>query len=223
MLTGLQQRLLTVVDELPEAEGFALAGAGGLLVHGLIERPTRDLVLFAGPRQQPAVAVLADALQRRLEREGLVVSRRRDLPGFVRLDVTDPDGQVCEVDLATDFRARDPQRTELGWTLAVEELAANKVLAVFARAEARDFLDLAALTRRYPFLRLYEIAAEKDTGLDRERLIESLGAFRRFTAAEFGVDEQEYERLQAQVAGWQTQLRTELRRGREPPDRGLHR
>ena len=115
MLTALQQCILRVVDQLPEAEGFALAGAGGLLVHGLIDRATRDLDFFAGPREQPAVARLADALQRRLASEGLEVMRRRDLPGFVRLDVTDPVGQVCEVDLATDFRARTPQRTILGW------------------------------------------------------------------------------------------------------------
>ncbi|MGZ8754427.1 MAG: hypothetical protein ACXW15_04490 [Acidimicrobiia bacterium] len=31
----------------------------------------------------------------------------------------------------------------------MEELAANKVLSLFDRAEARDFLDLAELTRHF--------------------------------------------------------------------------
>ena len=97
------------------------------------------------------------------------------------------------------------------------------MLAVFSRAEARDFLDLAAVTRRFPFARLFELASEKDTGLDRERLIETLGAFRRYTLQEFGLDEQTHAWLAAQVAGWRAQLRAELRQERNPPSEGLQR
>ena len=43
VLIVLQRRLATIVRDLPEAEGFALAGAGALVVHGLIGRPTYDL------------------------------------------------------------------------------------------------------------------------------------------------------------------------------------
>ncbi|MPZ70081.1 MAG: hypothetical protein GEU71_11215 [Actinobacteria bacterium] len=42
------------------------------------------------------------------------------------------------------------ERSDFGPTLAVKELAANKVLAVFDRAEARDFCDLAALVDQFP-------------------------------------------------------------------------
>lgn len=43
LLTPLQERIAEIVIGLPEARGFALAGAGGLLVRGLIDRQTRDL------------------------------------------------------------------------------------------------------------------------------------------------------------------------------------
>ncbi len=48
--------------------------------------------------------------------------------------------------------------------LSLDELAADKVLALFGRAEARDFVDVAALLPRYGWVRLCDLAAEKDTG-----------------------------------------------------------
>jgi hypothetical protein len=50
------------------------------------------------------------------------------------------------------------------WFARGEELAVDKVLAIFGRAEARDFIDFAALEPKYGFERLCELAAEKDTG-----------------------------------------------------------
>lgn len=106
-----------------------------------------------------------------------------------------------------------------GPTLAVEELAANKVLALFDRAEARDFLDLVELTRHFELQSLMDLAGEKDTGFDTAGFLVSLTSFRRFTAADFGVTEAEYERLSARVAEWQQDLGRGQRR--RPPDRGL--
>jgi hypothetical protein len=61
LLTPLQVRLAGIVTALPKADGFALAGAGGLLVHGLIDRTTRDLDYFVEPGEEAAVADLRDA------------------------------------------------------------------------------------------------------------------------------------------------------------------
>jgi hypothetical protein len=93
------------------------------------------------------------------------------------------------------------------------------VLALFDRAEARDFLDLVALTRRFELRSLLALASEKDTGLDLEGFRDALGSFERFTSADFGVSVPEYEHLRATVAGW----RDDLARGqrREPPELGL--
>src|SRR5207253_11145893 len=64
--------------------------------------------------------------------------------------------------LAADARLFRPEAGRLGPTLAGEELATDKLLAVFGRAEARDFVDLLAVERRYGLPRLCELAAEKD-------------------------------------------------------------
>jgi hypothetical protein len=89
LLTPLQERIANIVRELPEASGFALAGAAALTVQGLIERPTKDLDFFTVPGEEEALAALRDALERALREAGLTSVRRRDVPTFVRLEVSD--------------------------------------------------------------------------------------------------------------------------------------
>jgi hypothetical protein len=51
--------------------------------------------------------------------------------------VTDPDtGFTTTVELAHDARIRPPATLELGPVVAVDELAADKMLALWGRAEA---------------------------------------------------------------------------------------
>ncbi len=119
MLTPFQERIAGIVSELPEARGFALAGAGGLLVRGLIDRPTRDLDYFTVPGEERALVELRDALERAFESAGLAHTRRRDLPTFVRIEVGDGDDR-CEIDLAIDYRALPAEPSRYGPTLAVE-------------------------------------------------------------------------------------------------------
>lgn len=119
MLTPFQERIVGIVSGLPEARGFALAGAGGLLVRGLIDRPTRDLDYFTVPGEERALVELRDALERAFESAGLARARRRDLPTFVRIEVGDGDDR-CEIDLAIDYRALPAEPSRYGPTLAVE-------------------------------------------------------------------------------------------------------
>jgi hypothetical protein len=63
LLTPLQERIAEIVSGLPEARGFALAGGGGLLVRGLIDRQTRDLDYFTVPGEEESLRALRDALE----------------------------------------------------------------------------------------------------------------------------------------------------------------
>jgi len=218
LLTPLQVQIAEIVKELPESEGFALAGAGALLVHGLIDRATRDLDYFTQPGEVETLATLRDALEQTLDRLSLDYTRKRDLPTFVRIEVSSGDDR-CEVDLAVDYRALPAEPSEYGPTLAVRELAANKVLAVFGRAEARDFLDLAALTGQFELREIMELASQKDRGFDTAGFLDGLSAFHRLTSADFGLEDAEYERLRTTVSVWRNQLEREL--GNEPPKRGI--
>ena len=53
-----------------------------------------------------------------------------------------------------------------------DEVAADKMLALYGCAEGREFHDVAALAGRYSTERLLELAATKDRGFDRRRFIE---------------------------------------------------
>ncbi|HVC70264.1 MAG TPA: nucleotidyl transferase AbiEii/AbiGii toxin family protein [Acidimicrobiales bacterium] len=199
MLTPLQRRIAAIIGGLPEAEQFALAGGGALIARGDVERQTRDLDFF-GPAPQD-VNRLMPAVEKALQDAGMNVSRIREAPGFVRLEVREHD-EVTEVDLGADARILPVERGELGPILAGEELAVDKVLAVFGRAEARDFVDLSAVADRYGLEYLCERALDKDRGFDPQVFREMLDRFDRLPRDEFDVPNRGFERLVAIIEEW---------------------
>jgi hypothetical protein len=86
------------------------------------------------------------------------------------------------------------------------------VLAIFDRAETRDFTDLDALSRVYPLSELVELAERTDTGFDRPRFVEALASFRRFTPADLRVGPDDHRRLARVVEGWRRQIERTLER-----------
>lgn len=89
------------------------------------------------------------------------------------------------------------------------------MLAVFGRAEARDFVDLMAVESRYGLDRLFELAAEKDRGFTPEMFAGMLDRFGRLRTEEFGLDALRYEQLTAAVGRWRARA-LELGGGDEP-------
>ena len=132
-----------MVAALPEARGFALAGGGALVVHGLTERSTNDLDFFTpAPTDVP---LLRQALVIAFREAGLTVAIVRDTETFVRLAVGDGTTGTL-VDLAWDARMRPAVASDLGPVVDQEELAADKVLALFGRAQPRDSFDVYGLS-----------------------------------------------------------------------------
>ena len=146
VLSALQQRVAIVLASLPDAEGFALAGGGALIVRGAVDRETHDLDYFVV--EADAIDRLVPALEAALTAGRLAVERRQVAHGFARLSITSGDDHT-EVDLCVDARLLPTEPSPIGPTLSVEERAANKLLALFSRAEARDFVDFAALEPIY--------------------------------------------------------------------------
>jgi hypothetical protein len=218
VLSPLQERVAEIVAGLDEAEGFALAGGAALIARGDVRRQTRDLDFFG--LTGDAVDRLAPAVRRALGAAGLTVGHARVTPGFVRFIASDGDERT-EVDLAADARLFPAESGRLAPTLSCEELAVDKVLAVFGRAEARDFADLMALEPRYGLDRLCELAAEKEPGFDPSLLGEMLGHFDRLRRDEFELDDAEYEWLCSEVRRWRErtiglQRAHDRAHGREP-------
>lgn len=213
MLTALQQQLVQAVRELPQAEGFALAGGAGLIAQGTSSRPTNDLDFFA--ESSADVDQFLPILEGSLRDAGLKVERITAEPGFARLSVGNESDQTL-IDLAYDARLFAPVETDFGLVLALDELAADKTLAVFGRAEARDFVDLMALSEHYGLDELIELASAKDAGFDLAMFRMALGSISRHPRAIFQVSDHEYEMLQTLVSQWRTELGRNIKRNPGP-------
>lgn len=215
MLSPLQEQVGRIVATLPEADGFALAGGAALVVTRIVDRATRDLDFF-GPSADD-VDRLVPAVESALVAAGLTVRRERTSHGFARLTVV-AGNDATELDLAADARIRPVHTGTLGPMLSAEELGADKLLALFDRAQARDFVDVAALVDRFGLERLCELASEKDAGFSRSVLVE-MGSFGRLRPAEFGMSQSAYDELGRAVEQWRQDLT--VNNLTEPPGPGL--
>jgi hypothetical protein len=202
VLDPLQERIARLALSLPEAGGLALAGGGAMLAPGLVQRPTLDVDMFT---PEPDITVLADALFAALRHDQLGVVVEASSPTYVRLTATAPDGRECKVEVARDARIRPPVRLAVGAVLHVEEVAADKMLALFGRAAARDFVDVVALLGRFPADRLVDLAAEKDRGFDARHFAAALRSVSRFEDGDFlvlGLGPADVARLRERVLSW---------------------
>ncbi len=215
MLSPLQEQVAAIIAGLEEAEDFVLAGGAALIVRGDVHRQTRDLDFFG--LTADAVDQLLPAVDRALREAGLTVHRVQEAPGFARLVVESADDRT-ELALAADARLFPAEPGRLAPMLSGEELAVDKMLAVFGRAEARDFIDLMAIESRYGFDRLCRLAAEKDRGFTPAVLAAMLGQFRRLGREEFELDDARFEQLSRDVERWRERA---IQLAHPPPDLGL--
>lgn len=188
-LTAAQAEVLRLFFSLPESEGFLLAGGAGLVVVGLSDRPTDDLDLFASLASIPAAA---DALETAATRNGWKVGRIHVSETFRRLTIEVADGQATLVDLAWDAGPLTQVTvTKVGPTYSRRELAARKVLALFDRAELRDFIDVDRVSTTFGLDDLIATAARIDDGFDTTVLAQMMGALDRYDneqIEDFGID-----------------------------------
>ncbi|MEW6045765.1 MAG: nucleotidyl transferase AbiEii/AbiGii toxin family protein [Bacillota bacterium] len=204
MLSPFQTRIARLFLSMPEARHFALGGGAALVFKGEITRETQDLDFFVPIQEE--VSAAAERFKERLRDEGLSFDVVSSSPAFVRLVVRGEEGQEILVDIGFDFRLREPEQTDIGPVLTTEELAADKMLALFGRAEARDFLDIFFLSARLGTPRLIELARQKDPGFDPHVLAIMIGHFDRLARREFAVDDRTYQEMNS----FFRQLRAEL-------------
>lgn len=205
-LTAFQIQVARLFFDLDEAVGFLVAGGAALAAVGLTERPTQDLDLFTAPGRG-LVSDAAAALESAAADRGWAVRRIRAAQTFVRLGVSH-DSESVLVDLAVDAAPdRPPIMSLLGPTLDPDDLAGRKVIALFDRAEARDYADVYALAKRYSTERLLELAASVDAGFDITVFADMLDALGRFTDDEVPAADSDVAAVRAFIAGWSADIR----------------
>ena len=203
-LTEFQIRVAQLFFALPASQGFLLAGGAALLAQHLTARPTQDLDFFT--RDAAGVPTARDALEAAVRALGWSVVRIHDTDTFCRLVLTGDEALL--VDLALDSPPQLPPTVSfLGPTFAPEELAARKVLAIFDRAEARDFADVYALSSSFDRELMLERAATLDLGFTTGLFADSLSGLDRFSDDEIPVAAENVAAVRAYFLMWQNQLR----------------
>lgn len=172
--------------------GFALAGSGAIREHGIIDRPTQDIDLFTSVTSTEAFALATQRLAEAMRDRGLEVAERRIGPQFANFSVTSAAGQTVEVDLGVDWRAAEPVTLSIGPVLSLEDAVGSKVVAVYSRAEVRDYLDLDAIrVSRFTDGQLLDLAVDRDPGFDIVVFAGQLEQINRITSTlrveEYGV------------------------------------
>jgi predicted nucleotidyltransferase component of viral defense system len=168
--------------------GFALAGGYALQAHGLVNRLSEDIDLFTDRWDPQDFERAVEAVSRRLQSDQLEFAIVRRGETFARFQVTDPQsGRTGLIDLAADFRHREPVRLEIGPVLSEDDAVASKVAATFSRGEARDYLDLAEVlaSQRYGKDELISLAARADAGFSLHMFSDALAGVDRFPDEEF--------------------------------------
>ena len=72
------------------------------------------------------------------------------------------------IDVGADYRLEPPVRIKDSNVLALADLAADKVLTLWARALPRDFVDFAALTKLFS---IAELCALEGARIDHPRVV----------------------------------------------------
>lgn len=90
--------------------------------------------------------------------------------------------------------------------MATDELAADKMLALYGRAEVRDLVDVAALLTVYPEDDLLEFAQSKDAGFTVQRFVEPLAAIHRFRQQDFAAVGASVKELADRFDAWRQRL-----------------
>jgi Nucleotidyl transferase AbiEii toxin, Type IV TA system len=164
------------------------------------------------------VASAAAAYETAMDHQGWSHTRVLDQQEFVRLAIADGQDTLI-IDLGRDSPAAEATgSTQLGPTLSPRDLAARKTLALFGRAEPRDFADVRDLARRYGRDRLLQWAADDDPGFDRQVFADMLATIDRLTDADLPVSPRQATALRAWIHDWAAELQPDPARSPATPE-----
>lgn len=205
-LTSLQVKATRLFFSLPDSAGFAVAGGAALIARGLIARPTKDVDLFLIEAGDATVRSAVMAFETAMDSRGWSHARVIDQQDFIRLTITDGRDSLI-VDLGRDSPPTEATgSTDLGPTLSRRDLAARKVLALFGRAEGRDFTDVYDLAQRYGRDQLLEWAAQDDPGFDRRIFVDMLATIDRLADDDLLADSRQASVVRAYMRDWAAEL-----------------
>lgn len=185
ILTPFQQEVLRAIGQTTLARKFYLTGGTALSAFYLHHRYSVDLDFFTA--DPTAIAQVATEMTAAGQQVGAEVTFTRTLNSFLECFLHRREGEHVEMDFAQDTPYRlAPVEENTEYHIQIDNLtdiAANKLSALFDRAEPKDFVDVYFLCQEVmPFAELVEQARNKHVGIDDYWLAVAL---QRVTQVEF--------------------------------------
>jgi hypothetical protein len=191
---------------------FALAGAGAIREHGIIDRPTEDIDLFTSDvdavRFDAAVGRLVDELRT----AGNDVDELRRVEQFARLHVTtSTGGPSISTWVWTGAGGAEPVTLSVGPVLSLYDAVGNKVSALYSRAEARDYLDVDSIraSRKFTDAELIASALDRDPGFEVSMFASQLDSAQKLRperVADYGVEPAQLDAIKGRFGQWAAEL-----------------
>lgn len=168
ILTLLQKEILKNFCSIDETRNFYLTGGTALAEFYLQHRLSEDIDVFTS--EEELILYVVDRFIKKLKETGFDVDISRRFKTFCEIFVNKEE-QTNKIHIACDsqFKFEQPKETELGIKVdGLIDIATNKLLALFGRADPKDFIDIYFLVKEKELLlqELIEKAKKKDPGLD---------------------------------------------------------
>jgi len=208
----LQRKLTAAALSALVGRAFALAGSGAIREHGMVDRLTHDVDLFTNDPDPAAFESAVDHLANEMKRVGHNVEQVRRSPQFAQLRIITPEGRSVDMDLAVDWREKEPVALSIGPVLSLEDAVGSKLSALYTRNEARDYIDVDSIraSGRFTDGELINAAMERDAGFEVEMFSQQLDLIdriepRRFE--EYGIDVVQLDAIKDRFTRWAGSLR----------------
>ncbi|MFW6129428.1 MAG: nucleotidyl transferase AbiEii/AbiGii toxin family protein [Candidatus Aminicenantaceae bacterium] len=169
ILDNIQRRILTSVCKISGLDFIYLTGGTALSAFYLYHRKSHDLDFFTA--EEELIPSICHKIEDQLKKEGFEVEKTRGLRSFTELLISLPDDStIIHIALDSPYRLEELKQSKDYEGLKVDSLrdiAANKLLTVFGRANLRDFVDVYFLVKeKFTKKELIEDAIKKDPGFD---------------------------------------------------------
>lgn len=170
IITPLQNKFLESFFQAYLGEKFFLTGGTALAAFYLKHRLSQDLDLFTLEQDLDFSKVNAEVRKIALSLS-LEVEHRVSVPTFSQFFLTTGQGEVLKVDIVREvpiqfgkIKEKDGIRID-----SLENIAVNKLLAIYGRLDAKDYVDFYFLTkeRLIDSGQVFEKARRKDKGLNK--------------------------------------------------------
>ncbi|MEU9452723.1 hypothetical protein [Streptomyces sp. NPDC048277] len=220
-LTELHRRLLPDVLSVGAVYPLALTGDYAAQAHGLFDRPGRTLDVAT--QHAAPMRMVAGTVATGLRERGWQVATRETDPLSAQLVVTDAVTEdEGEVDILKEVLWYPPVRTELGLTLAPEDVVGMRVWTLTDRGLPRDLLVVHAAADRWTLPDLEDLGRRhaRDT-FDLADLQSRLTGADRIDDREFaacGLDDRAVTELRRWAQAWADDIAERLMEAQPPED-----